>query len=66
MSEVYFFHALETLQCMMERRKGGETGVRHVTMLTGDDVWKAGEFLDVRYQAPGDSGYVRGRITRDP
>lgn len=42
-SEVYFFHALETLQCMMERRKGGETGIRRVTMLTGDDVWKAGD-----------------------
>ena len=24
------------------------------------------EFLDVRYQAPADSGYGRGRITRDP
>lgn len=43
LSEVYFFHALETLQCMMERRTGGETGVRRVTMLTGDDVWKAGD-----------------------
>ena len=43
LSEVYFFHALETLQCMMERRVGGETGVRRVTMLTGDDVWKAGD-----------------------
>ncbi len=42
-SEIYFFHALETLQCMMERRTGGETGVRRVTMLTGDDVWKAGD-----------------------
>jgi hypothetical protein len=42
-SEVYFFHALETLQCMMERRAGGETGVRRVTMLTGDDVWRAGD-----------------------
>ena len=27
---------------------------------------KKSEFLDVRYQAPSDSGYVRGRITRDP
>ena len=43
LSEIYFFHALETLQCMMERRAGGETGVRRVTMLTGDDVWKAGD-----------------------
>jgi hypothetical protein len=37
------FHALEGLQCMVERRKGGETGVKAVQMLVGDDVWKAGE-----------------------
>jgi hypothetical protein len=41
--EVYGFHALETLQCMVERRKGGETGVKAVTCLTGRDVWKAGD-----------------------
>jgi hypothetical protein len=41
--EVYGIHALETLQCMMERRAGGETGVRAVTCLTGDRVWKAGD-----------------------
>ncbi len=41
--EIYFFHALETLQCMLERRAGGETGVRSVTWLQGDDVWKAGD-----------------------
>jgi hypothetical protein len=42
-SEIYFFHALEALQCMAERRAGGESGVRRVTMLTGDDVWRAGD-----------------------
>ncbi|WP_425613478.1 hypothetical protein NA78x_003310 [Anatilimnocola sp. NA78] len=41
--EIYFFHALETLQCMLERRAGGETGVKKVTWLQGDDVWKAGD-----------------------
>ena len=41
--EIYGFHALETLQVMMERRKGGETGVKAVTCLTGKDVWKAGD-----------------------
>jgi hypothetical protein len=37
------FHALEGLQCMVERRKGGETGVKAVQMIVGDAVWKAGE-----------------------
>jgi hypothetical protein len=41
--EVYGFHALETLQVMAERRKGGETGIKAVTCLTGKDVWKAGD-----------------------
>jgi hypothetical protein len=41
--EVYGFHALETLQCMVERRKAGETGIKAVTCLTGKDVWKAGD-----------------------
>jgi hypothetical protein len=41
--EVYGFHALETLQVMMERRKGGETGVKGVMCLTGKEVWKAGD-----------------------
>src|SRR5436305_1606397 len=39
--DVYDFHALETLQCTAERRKGGETGVRAATGLKGDAVWGA-------------------------
>jgi len=37
------FHALEAMQCMLERRGRGETGVKAVQMIEGDDVWKAGE-----------------------
>jgi len=37
------FHDLETLQCFVERRKAGETGVRAVQHLEGEDVWLAAE-----------------------
>lgn len=37
------FDALEAMQCMLERRKGGETGVKAVQLLEGDDVWAAGD-----------------------
>jgi hypothetical protein len=38
--EAYGFHALEGHQCMVERRKGGETGLRAVTCLEGAEVWR--------------------------
>jgi hypothetical protein len=41
-TDVMGFHALEAMQCMLERRVGGETGVRAVHSLEGDAVWKAG------------------------
>jgi len=37
----YDFHALEVIQCMAERRQGGETGVVAMQALRGDAVWKA-------------------------
>ena len=47
--EIYGIHALETLQCMAERRFPGDLrgvprqGVKAVTCLQGDAVWKAGD-----------------------
>jgi len=41
--DIYGFHTLEVLQCMVERRMGGETGVKAVTCLEGDSVWQAAE-----------------------
>ncbi|MYG00451.1 hypothetical protein F4212_15150 [Candidatus Poribacteria bacterium] len=37
------YHALEAMQCMVERRKGGETGVAAVQLIDGEEVWKLGE-----------------------
>jgi hypothetical protein len=42
-SDAMDYHALEAMQCMIERRKGGETGVKAVQMIEGEAVWKAGE-----------------------
>jgi hypothetical protein len=43
--EIFGFHSLETLQCMVERRdRGGKPqGVSAVTCLEGDAVWDAGD-----------------------
>ena len=37
----YDIHALETIQCMAERRRGGESGVAWLQALRGDPVWDA-------------------------
>jgi len=41
-SDAMDYHALEAMQSMLERRKGGETGVRAVQLIEGPEVWKAG------------------------
>ncbi len=35
------FHALEAMQCLVERRRGGETGIRRVQAIEGPAVWQA-------------------------
>jgi hypothetical protein len=37
----YDFHALEGIQCMAERRRGGESGVTSLQALRGGSVWRA-------------------------
>ena len=38
--DAYGFHTLEALQCMIERRAGGETGLASVHMIEGNEVWR--------------------------
>lgn len=37
--DAYGFHTLESLQCLVERRKGGETGIASVQWIEGDAIW---------------------------
>ncbi|MCA9069032.1 MAG: hypothetical protein KDA84_08925 [Planctomycetaceae bacterium] len=39
--DTYGFHALEMVQALAERRKGGETGIQSVQCRVGDAVWEA-------------------------
>ena len=41
-SDAMDYHALEAMQCMIERRRGGETGVASVQLIEGKKVWRAG------------------------
>jgi hypothetical protein len=36
----YDFHGLETAQCMSERRRSGEVGIRSVQALRGEKMWQ--------------------------
>ena len=40
--ESYGYHGFEGLQAMVERRRGGETGLTAVQCLEGEAVWQAG------------------------
>lgn len=44
-TDAYGFHLLESVQCMVERRAGGETGIASVEFVQGDAVfaWMAGD-----------------------
>ena len=40
-ADSFGFHGLETIQCMVERRRGGETGVAALQAIRGGKVWEA-------------------------
>lgn len=41
--ENYGIHAVETLQSIVEARKGGETGISQIEVLYGDEVWRGAD-----------------------
>jgi hypothetical protein len=61
-TDAYGFHTLEALQCMVERRKGAETGVAAVEMVAGDAVWKWRDSEAGRWSAP----LLDAALTADP
>ena len=72
----YDFHALETAQCMSERRRGGETGIKSVLALRDEKVWSyLGESAQARtrklvvaalcrsHNLPVEGGYPTDKVT---
>jgi hypothetical protein len=59
------FHALEAMQCMIERRKGGESGVRAVQWVEGEAVWHAGWSKELLVAALSRSDTPLGLTVKD-
>jgi hypothetical protein len=72
----YDFHGLETAQCMSERRRGGEKGIRRVHALKGSAMWQAlaaddrestrrlmVEALNRSHNLPVETGYPSDAVT---
>jgi hypothetical protein len=74
----YDFHALETAQCMSERRRGGEVGISSVHAVRGEPMWELLAAPDrevtrrlmvsalcCSHNLPVEGGYPTDRITFD-
>ena len=70
----YDFHALETAQCMSERRRGGEVGIESVHALRGENLWRKLESREITKQLfvsalmrshhlPVDNGFPTAPVT---
>ncbi len=64
--EGYGYHGLEAMQAIVERRHGGETGVKAVQVLQGEAVWQAaaqGRFDLTLFEAAASRREAKGRFT---
>jgi len=59
------YHALEAMQCMIERRKGGETGVKSVQLLEGEAAWNAPYSKELLIAALSRSDTPKGLTEKD-
>lgn len=72
--DAYGFHAMEMVQCLAERRAGGESGIRRVQTVTGDAVWTSDlynhELLEAALARQSSQAYLRRqplpRIVKEP
>ncbi|MEZ5403379.1 MAG: hypothetical protein R2729_27105 [Bryobacteraceae bacterium] len=62
--EEHAYHAVELMQAMAEKRRGGETGVTSIRCVEGDEVWRLGDagewsrdLLDAALARRVNSGY---------
>src|SRR5437763_9791248 len=66
--DIYGAHALESFQCLVERRRGAETGVKWVQSLDHEAAWKAVDSgivpKDVLAAALGALGIAGDRIDK--
>ncbi len=65
--EGYGFHGLEALQCLVERRRGGEAGVAAVQFMQGPEVWeemRKGRFSQEIFQAAVDARENKARFKK--
>lgn len=63
--EGYAYHGLEAMQAIVERRHGGETGVKAVQLVSGSGVWEAtaqGRFDGSVFEAAANRREAKGRF----
>ena len=64
--ESYDFHALEVMQSMIEFRKGGETGISDVQLLTREPLMQAGKLAAMLEHLPDMRVEIETNGTVDP